>query len=71
MINGAETITTGSGETPAATTGGSLVGAEATPKPQLGGVFGGISGFFESIKTNPILLLIAVVILVFVIGKMF
>jgi len=71
MMNGAETVTTGNTGAPPATTGGSLVGAEATPKPQLGVVFGGISGFFESIKSNPILLLIAVVILVFVIGKMF
>lgn len=44
---------------------------DVAPSPKLGGVFGGIGGFFDKIQSNPILLLIAVVALVFIIRMMF
>ena len=78
MTNGAETVVPTIGMPKPATTGGTLLPAEATPKPSIGGVFsgfggfvGGIPGFFKGLTANPIMLLIIMVALVFVIGKMF
>lgn len=56
---------------PVATAREPLMQAEATPKPKTAGIFGGITSFFQQIQANPILLIIAMVIVVFVIGKMF
>lgn len=44
---------------------------DEAPSAKLEPAFGGVGGFFNKIQSNPILLLIAVVILVFIIGKMF
>ena len=45
--------------------------AEDVPKPALGADLGGIGAFFDRIMKNPLLLLIAVVILVLIIGRVF
>lgn len=44
---------------------------DVAPSPKLSGVFGGFGDFFDRIAKNPILLLIAAVVLVIIIGKMF
>jgi len=74
-----ETVTpTLNGAPPTATTQTSLIPTEATPDPKMSGIFGGLGGilsgaegFFQRLTGNPILLLIIVVVLVFVVGKMF
>jgi len=45
--------------------------AEKTPDAKMEQAHGGLGAFFDQIMKNPVLLLIAVVILVFIIGKMF
>ena len=44
---------------------------EATPKPKIGGVFGGIQGFFDNVMGNPLLLMIVLVVVILIVGKVF
>lgn len=46
-------------------------GTEATPAPDFSDVFGSITAVFNTIVQNPVLLIIAMVIIIFVIGKVF
>ena len=56
-----------------AVTEGQIIGkkAEATPSPATAGLFGGFQQFTAGLTANPILLLIVMVVLVFIIGKLF
>jgi len=71
IFNGGDSVTPGSGETSPATVEKPLINGDPPPKPDMSGVFGGITDFFNQITANPVLLLIIMVVIIVIIGKLF